>query len=66
MKLMGRDFSMHVMILGVLGIILVIAGIAVATIHSSLRGSGLGTAFLVLGFILLIIGAWRFFSKPTK
>jgi uncharacterized membrane protein len=66
MKLMGRDVSMHVLILGILGIILVIAGIAIATIHSDLRGSGLGTASLVLGFILLLIGAWRFFSQPTK
>ena len=66
MKLMGRDVSMHVMILGILGIIFVIAGIAIATIHSSLRGSGLGTALLILGFILLLIGVWRFLSKPKK
>jgi len=62
----GRTVSMHVLILGILGIILVIAGIAIATIHGPLRGSGLGVALLVLGFILLLIGSWRLFSTPTK
>jgi predicted membrane channel-forming protein YqfA (hemolysin III family) len=43
----------------------VIAGIAVATIHSHLRGSGLGTALIVLGFVLLIIGVIRYtYKKP--
>jgi uncharacterized membrane protein len=54
---------MHVMVLGVLGIIFVIAGIAIATIHSSLRGSGLGTALMILGFLMLLIGVWRFATK---
>jgi uncharacterized membrane protein len=52
--------NMHAKVLSVIGIILVIAGIAVVTIHSRLRGSGLGTALLVLGFVLLIIAVLRF------
>ena len=55
--------NLHATILAVLGIILVIAGIAVVTIHSKLRGSGLGTALLVLGFIMLIIAVWRYMAK---
>ena len=63
MKLFGMNISTHVLVLGVLGIILLIAGIAIATIHSSLRGSGLGTALIVLGILMLIIGVWRFATK---
>jgi uncharacterized membrane protein len=55
--------NMHATILGVIGIILVIVGIAIATIHSHLRGSGLGTAAIVLGAVLLVIAAFRFYSK---
>ncbi|MGD1061601.1 MAG: hypothetical protein ABR879_09125 [Methanomassiliicoccales archaeon] len=62
-QLFGRPLSTHVIVLAIVGIILVIAGIAIATIHSDLRGSGLGTALLVLGFIVLIIGLWRFMAK---
>jgi uncharacterized membrane protein len=58
--------KLHGMVLGVLGIIALIAGIAVATIHSSLRGSGLGTALAILGVILLIIAVWRFTKKVPK
>jgi len=65
LKLLGRELSTHVIVLGVLGIILVIAGIAIATIHSSLRGSGLGTALLILGFLMLLIGVWRFLSQRS-
>jgi len=63
MKLFGMSVSRHVMILGILGIILVIAGIAVTTIHSSLRVSGLGTDLLVLGFLMLLVGVWWFATK---
>ena len=59
----GSGLNVHATILAVLGIILVIAGIAVVTIHSKLRGSGLGTALLVLGFIMLIIAVWRYLAK---
>jgi len=57
---------MHGMVLGVLGIIFLIAGVAVATVHSSLRGSGLGTALVILGIIVLVIAAWRLTKKSAK
>ena len=63
LKLFGRSISRHVMILGILGIILMIAGIAIQNIHGPLRGSGLGTALLILGFLMLIVGVWRFATK---
>jgi hypothetical protein len=47
-------------ILGVLGIIFVIIGGAIAIIHNPLRGSGLGTIFLVTGVVLLVISILRF------
>jgi hypothetical protein len=62
-KLFGMNISTHVLVLGILGIILLIAGVAIATIHSSLRGSGLGTALIILGFLMLVIGVWRFATK---
>ena len=58
--------NMHAILLGVIGLILVIAGVAIATIHSSLRGSGLGTACLVLGVVLLVIALLRFTYKRTQ
>ncbi len=58
--------KMHGMVLGVLGIIFLIAGVAVATVHSSLRGSGLGTALVILGIIVLVIAAWRLTKKSAK
>jgi hypothetical protein len=64
-KTMGNR-NMHAILLGVIGLILVIAGVAVATIHSSLRGSGLGTALLVLGVVLLIIALLRFYYKRPQ
>jgi len=58
--------NLHAIILTVLGLILIVAGIAVATIHSHLRGSGLGTALLIIGFVMLIIAVLRFTYKRTK
>jgi uncharacterized membrane protein len=56
--------NMHAIILGVLGIILLIVGLAIITIHGApLRGSGFGTIFAVLGVVLLVIAALRFFYK---
>jgi hypothetical protein len=55
--------NMHAIILSVIGVILLIAGVAVATIHSHLRGSGLGTALIVLGVVLLVIAVLRFYYK---
>jgi uncharacterized membrane protein len=55
--------NMHATILGVIGIILVIVGVAIATIHTHLRGSGLGTLAIVAGAVLLVIAAFRFYYK---
>jgi uncharacterized membrane protein YidH (DUF202 family) len=45
----------------------VIAGLAVATIHGThLRGSGLGTALILLGFVLVVIGVIRYMYKKTQ
>jgi uncharacterized membrane protein len=63
LKLFGRSISRHVMILGILGIVLLITGIAIQNIHGPLRGSGLGTALTILGFLMLLIGVWRFVTK---
>ena len=59
--------NMHAAILSVIGIVLLIIGIAIVSIHGNpLRGSGLGTASIVLGIIMLIIAAIRFYYKRTK
>jgi hypothetical protein len=59
--------NIHAVILSVIGIILLIFGIAIVSIHGNpLRGSGLGTASIVLGVVLLVIAAIRFFNKRTK
>jgi hypothetical protein len=47
-------------ILGVLGIIFVIIGAAIAIIHNPLRGSGLGTICIATGVVLLVISILRF------
>ena len=58
--------NLHAVILGVLGIILLIVGLAIITIHGApLRGSGFGTIFSVLGVLLVAIAALRlFYKKP--
>ena len=54
----------HAMILFVIGIILLILGIAIVSIHGApLRGSGAGTLLTILGVFLLIIAALRFIYK---
>jgi predicted membrane channel-forming protein YqfA (hemolysin III family) len=56
--------NMHAMILAVLGVIVLIAGVAIATVKGThLRGSGLGTLAIVIGVVLLLIGALRFYYK---
>jgi len=60
----SNNRNMHGIILGMLGIILVVVGLAIITIHGApLRGSGFGTIFTVLGFVLLVIAFLRFFYK---
>ena len=59
--------KLHAWILWIVGIILIIAGIAIATIHGThLRGSGLGTALIVLGFIMFVIGVIRYMYKKPQ
>jgi len=59
--------KLHAWILWILGIILVIAGVViVSTPGTHLRGSGLGTALLILGFIMLIIGVVRYMYKKPQ
>jgi hypothetical protein len=50
-------------ILTILGVIVFIVGICIATIHSPLRGSGLGTVFIIVGIILAATGIIRSRSK---
>jgi multisubunit Na+/H+ antiporter MnhG subunit len=58
--------NMHATILGVLGIIFVIIGAGIVFIpHAPMRGSGLGTALIVLGVALLFIAVIRFMYKRT-
>ena len=58
--------KMHATILGALGIVLLIVGIAIATIHGTgLRGSGLGTLAIVAGVVLLIVAYLRLnYKRP--
>jgi hypothetical protein len=56
--------NMHAIILGVLGIIFVILGTYIITVHGApLRGSGAGTLSVILGVILLIIAFLRLVYK---
>jgi len=59
--------NLHAWILWILGIILVIAGIIIVSVKGThLRGSGLGTALLILGFIMVIIGVIRYMYKRPQ
>jgi hypothetical protein len=52
--------------LSVLGIIFLIVGICIVTIHGApLRGSGAGTFLIIIGFIMLVIAALRAFYKRS-
>ena len=54
-------------VLGALGVILVIAGVAIITIPGApFRGSGLGTLATLAGIVLLAIALVRFRQKPQK
>jgi uncharacterized membrane protein len=57
----------HAMILGVIGIILLILGILIVTVHGApLRGSGVGTIAIIAGIVLLVIAVLRSRSKRGK
>ena len=59
-----KKSNMRAIILGVLGIILVVVGLSIITIHGApLRGSGFGTIFTILGFLMLVIAFLRFYYK---
>jgi membrane-bound ClpP family serine protease len=61
------NMNLHAILLAVIGIIVVIAGTAIITVRGApLRGSGAGTALLVIGLIMLIISFLRFYRKPQK
>jgi hypothetical protein len=53
-------------ILAGIGIILVIAGLGIVTIHNTLRGSGLGTISIVLGIIVFLISLLRFNANRAR
>ena len=59
----------QVMLVGLVGLILFIAGILVATVRGTgLRGSGLGTVLIVIGILALLLAAVRYRSivNPTQ
>ena len=51
----ANSSKMPVILLGVLGLILVFAGVSNSNYYSALRDSGLGTVSLVAGIVLLFI-----------
>ncbi len=56
--------NLHAIILAVVGIIVFIAGLLVATVRGTgLRGSGLGTVLIVIGVVMLLIAILRFYYK---
>jgi hypothetical protein len=56
--------NMHAIVLSLLGILLIIVGISIITVHGApLRGSGFGTIFAILGFLMLVIAFLRFYYK---
>jgi len=58
----GRN--MHATILGAVGLIVLIIGAYIVAVPGAPgRGSGIGTALLVLGVIMLVIALLRFRSK---
>ena len=60
---------MGALAVAVIGIVVFIAGVAVATIKGThLRGSGLGTLLMVVGAVLVIVAVWRYSrgNKPSK
>jgi len=64
-----KSRSMNVVAVAVIGIIVFIAGAAIATIPGThLRGSGLGTLLMVVGIVLLLVAGWRYTQgkKPSQ
>lgn len=58
--------NMRAIALFVIGIILLVIGILIVTIHGApLRGSGVGTIAIIAGVVLLVIAGLRAFYKPA-
>jgi hypothetical protein len=57
-KTTGSQKNLGVILI-VIGVIFFIAGIAIATVHGPLRGSGLGTICMVIGVAAVTIGIIR-------
>jgi len=56
--------NLHVTTLGILGVVFLVAGIGISTIHGTgLRGSGLGTLAIVIGVLLLVVSYLRYSGK---
>jgi hypothetical protein len=56
--------NMHAIVLAILGILLLIVGVYIATVHGApLRGSGVGTISIIIGVVLFAISLLRFFYK---
>ena len=63
----AKTSYMHAIILWVVGIIVLIAGVAVATVKGThLRCSGLGTILIVIGVVALLIGFLRFRAQAKQ
>jgi len=59
--------NLHAIILTVIGIVLLVLGILIVTVHGApLRGSGVGTLAIVAGIIALVIALLRFRSTRAK
>jgi uncharacterized membrane protein len=57
----------NAIILAVIGIILLILGLLIVTVHGApLRGSGVGTIAIIAGIVLLVIAVLRSRSKRGK
>ena len=55
----------HAMVLAVIGIVLLILGILIVSVHGApLRGSGAGTIAIIVGIVLLVIAWLRASRKP--
>lgn len=63
----AAGMNLHAMILGLLGIIVLVVGIAIVTIPGApMRGSGVGTLAIVAGLVLLVIAYLRLRSKRPQ